>query len=339
MSSVCVGVVRGVLSHSPAVLEEIRFWSFVDSRTKPVPFRFHQHLRLSLFTDASGFGYGADVQLPSGRVVLRDYWNSVLLRQDICVKEALAVLFVLQALPESAQGRRVDVQVDNEGLSLAWAGLKASSVGLVSVLQELFLLCVDLNVDLRLLWIPSGQNLADAPSRVLSHADARLSGHLREALWRWCGPFSWDLMALPSNSFSVAGVSLPFFSPFPVAGSAGVDVFSQSAPSGVLYAFPPFVMVSALVGLLEEWGDVCAVLVLPFDSPLSAPPWFHRLASFVLERMPLSLASDTGVVLLLSSSGFSPNRRPLRSALCAFQCCFPGHPRLSVRLLPPALRV
>ena len=101
------------------VLEEIRFWSFVDSWSDPVPFRRHQHLRLELFTDASGFAYGARVLLPSGPMLLRDYWCSDLLSNDICVKEALAVLFVLQALPESVWSRRVDVFVDNEGLSSA----------------------------------------------------------------------------------------------------------------------------------------------------------------------------------------------------------------------------
>ena len=121
----------------PDVIDELNFWSFVDSQTDPIPFRFHQHLRLLLFTDASGYGYGAEVSLPSGPLVLRDYWRSELLSRDICVKEALAVLFALQALPESIENRRVDVLVDNEGLSHAWSGLKASSRDLVEVLREM----------------------------------------------------------------------------------------------------------------------------------------------------------------------------------------------------------
>ena len=308
------------------VLDEIRFWSFVDSHTEPIPFRPHRHLRLELFTDASGSGFGATVNLPSGPVVIRDYWVTDLLSEDICVKETLAVLLVLQALPESVWSRRVDVGVDNEGLSLAWAGLKASSGGLARVLRELFLFCVDLNVDLRLHWVSTSANPADAPSRVLSRGDARLSDSLRVALWEHFGPFSWDLMALPSNAFEVSGQALPFFSPFPVPGSAGVDVFSQPLPEGVLYAYPPFVMIPALIGFLEECGDARVVLVLPFDASSPAPAWFSRLAPFVLDRMPLVLSHDLGSVLFPSSQGYVPNRFPLSCGLAAFKCYFP--PRL-----------
>lgn len=321
------------------VLEEIRFWSFVDSMTDPIPFRFHQHIRLQLFTDASNFGYGVDVSLPSGRSVLRDYWSSELLSNDICVKEALAVLLALQALPESVRCRRLDVHVDNEGLFHAWCGLKASSLGLVDVLKQLFLLCVDLNVDLRMHWVPSGSNPADAPSRVLSRLDCMLSDRLRLEVWKWAGPFSWDLMALPSNAFRLPGGSrLPFFSPFPVAGSAGVNVFSQRPPGGSLYCYPPFVMIPALIGLLCEWGDVCVVLILPF-SVASPAIWFPRLAPFVLGRLSLASASDRGALLFPSPSGFQPNHAPLGFDLFAFRCFFPPRAPLSVPLPPPSLRV
>ena len=332
-----LGVVPSPLP--PAVVSELQFWSFVDSQTDPVPFRLHRHLRLFLSTDASGYAYGAEVSLPSGPLVMRDYWRSELLSCDISVKEALAVFFVLQALPESIFSRRVDVQVDNEGLCHAWSGLKASSQGLVDVLRELFLLCVDLKVDLRLHWVPSSLNPADAPSRALSRSDASLTDRLRVLVWDWCGPLSWDLMALPSNVFCLPGSRpLPFFSPFPVSGAAGVDVFSQNAPSGVLYAFPPFVMISALVGLLAEWGDVCAVLILPVGHP-SSSVWLSRLSPYVLGRLCLASPSDLGVLCLPSRCGFRPNGLPLRFGLAAFRCYFPPCGPVSSPLPPPSVRV
>ena len=310
----------------PGVVDELNFWSFVDSQTEPVPFRSHQHLRLQLSTDASGFAYGADVSLPSGRVVLRDYWRSELLCKDICVKEALAVLFALQALPDSIQGRRVDVHVDNSGLVHAWSGLKSSSAGLVEVLRELVFLCLDLNVDLRLLWIPTASNPADAPSRCLSRLDAGLSCSLRHRVWNRFGPLSWDLMAIPSNAFRLrGGRPLPFFSPFPVLGSSGVDVFSQSPPSGVLYAFPPFVMIPSLVGLLIEWGGVRVVLVLPVGLP-SSSSWLPRLSPFIVDELLLAGGSELGVLNLPSRKGFSPNLHPLGFGLRAYCCLFPAHP-------------
>ena len=323
----------------PLVLDELRFWGFVDSQTEPVPFRSHQHLRLELFTDASGYGYGAVVSLSSGVVVLRDYWRSELLSEDICVKEALAVLLALQALPESIRGRRVDVYVDNEGLFHAWSGLRSSSLGLVGVLKELFFLCLDFNIDLRLHWVSTHSNPADAPSRALSRADAALSDRLRLLVWNWHGPFSWDLMALPSNVFCLPGSRpLRFFSPFPVPGSAGVDVFSQRPPSGTLYAFPPFVMVPALVGLLAEWGALSVVLVLPTGSLLSSS-WYPRLSPYIADRLRLAGPADQDVVLLPSAKGFIPNRLPLGFGLMAFFCRFPPSPSIAVLAPPLTLRI
>ena len=53
------------------VVEEVSFWSFVDVFSEPVPFLLQQHASLSLYTDASGYGWGASVGLPSGPVTLR----------------------------------------------------------------------------------------------------------------------------------------------------------------------------------------------------------------------------------------------------------------------------
>ena len=323
----------------PAVIDELNFWSFIDTQTEPVPFRLHQHFRLKLFTDASGFGYGADVLLPSGTQVLRDYWRSELLSEDICVKEALAVLFALQALPESVECRRVDVFVDNQGVFHSWSGLKASSLGLVEVLRELFLFCVDLNVDLRLHWIPTADNPADAPSRVLSRSDSMLAPFLRWRVWSWCGPFHFDLMALPSNAFCLPGYPpLPFFSPFPIVGSAGVDVFAQRLPQGLLWCYPPFVMISSVIGLLEEVGGVSVVFVLPVGLP-SVSSWFPRLSPFILGQLPLASSCDRGVVLFPSRDGFSPNFSPLGYGLTAYRCFFPPNCRVPRPLPLPLVRV
>ena len=86
---------------SDAVIEEISFWTFVDSFSAPIPFRLQQHLSLRLSTDASGYAWGALVSLPTGPVVLRDYWTADLMPKDICVKEALAVLLALESVADS----------------------------------------------------------------------------------------------------------------------------------------------------------------------------------------------------------------------------------------------
>ena len=116
------------------------------------------------------------------------------------------------------------------GLVHAWSGLRSKSAELTGVLQELFLFCVDHRICLKMIWVSTTQNPADAPSRILDRCDAMLSSALRSRLWSTYGPLSFDLMALPSNVMqSPSGVPLPFFSREPLPTSSGTDVFAQYA--------------------------------------------------------------------------------------------------------------
>ena len=314
-----------------ALVDEINFWSFVDSYTEPVPYLLQQHVSLTLCTDASGYGWGATVQLPCGPTVLKDYWASDLFNHDICCKEALAVLFALQSLEASVFRRRVDVHVDNEGLVHAWTGLKSKSMELVGILQSLFLLTIDLRVDLKMIWISTHDNPADAPSRELQRSDSALSVQLCQRLWECYGPFSIDLMALPSNVLrSPSGRALPFFSRAPAPGSAGCNVFLQRPPKGLLYVYPPFNLSTALIRLFMEWGGVTVVVVLPvFEG--TRPSWSNLLSPFVLDSLSLFPPASVEVLRIPSASGYVLNKLPLPFGLKAFRCRFPAAP-----LQPPA---
>ena len=323
----------------PKVLHEISFWSFVAMQTEPVAFRKQQHVSARLSTDASGFAWGASVTLPSGPVELRDYWSSSLLGQDICVKEALAVFFCLQAIRQHLFGRRVDVFVDNEGLVHAWEGLRSRSAELVEVLKSLFLFCVDNRLSLKLIWISTHENPADAPSRALDRSDSTLSFGLRRLLWRCYGPFSFDLMALPSNVFrDPEGRPLPFFSRFPLPSSRGANLFVQSAPAGRLYVFPPFCIIVPLIRLLMEWGAPDVVIVLPVSDSRPAS-WLHLLRPFIQDELVLSSPGEAGVLRYPSSKGFQDALLPVPFGLSAFRCCFPPVPAPVPPLPAPPLRV
>ena len=308
---------------SKEVLDEIAFWSFVDSVTDPIPFRLHRHASITLSSDASGYAWGAQIVTPCGPLILRDYWTADCMPADICVKEGLAVLLALSSIVDSVRDHRVDVYSDNHALTQAWSGLKCSSSDLAGVLRSLFLLCCEYNLSVKLIWIPSEDNVADAPSRLLRRSDASLVPELRNQLWDSFGPFSIDLMALPSNAFRrPSGASIPFFSPTPMPSSEGANVFSQERPCGVAYAFPPFVMIPALIRLLQEWGSVEVVLVLPFKE-FQVPAWSTSLSPFVLRRVDLFSPGSVGVLSYPSQQGFQPNSMPTTFGLAAVRCRFP----------------
>ena len=322
----------------PDVLEEIGFWVFVDTFTEQIPFLLQRHVSVRLFTDASGFAWGASIDLPGGPLELRDYWTSSLFGKDICAKEGLAVLFALQAIQERLYCRRVDVYVDNQGLMYAWNGLKARSEELVGVLRSLFLWTTDFRVSLRLHWIPTDENPADAPSRLLDRSDCMLSAALRRKLWSAYGPFSFDLMALPSNVLrDPSGRPLPFFSRYPVPSAAGTCVFAQSPPSGRLYVYPPFIVITPLLRLLAEWGGVEVVIVLPVFRRQAA--WMDLLLPFVQDALPLFARSACGVLQLPSSDGFHDNLLPLPFGMTAFRCLFPSHAPAPPLDVVPSIKV
>jgi hypothetical protein len=166
--------------------------------------------------------------------------------------------------------------------------------------------------------------------------DTSLHISLLERLWSVFGPFSFDLMSLRSNVFAVPSVvSLPFFSEFPCLGSSGINVFSQSPPSGRLYVYPPFSLIPSILRLFLEWGSLeVVVVVVPVSGRF--PPWWALLQRYVISSLSLCKAGDLGVVCFPSKRGFSPNAAPLKYGLSAFLCRFPPS-LLSTSSLPLSL--
>ena len=75
-----------------------------------------------------------------------------------------------------------------------------------------------------------------------------LSAALRQGLWSSYGPFTLELMALPSNALrSPSGMGLPFFLREQRLTAAGLNVFAQLHPKGRLYVFPPFALITSLL--------------------------------------------------------------------------------------------
>ncbi|XP_038045151.1 uncharacterized protein LOC119719725 [Patiria miniata] len=313
-----------------SVREEVLFWRFIDSVSQPIPWRQERHLRLLLSSDASGYRWGGVLAQGNKGITFGDYWPPEVQRStDICYKEALALYFVLISVMNQLWDKRVDVQVDSEGLYHAWSGLRARSTALAGVLRLILAFTLEANFDLRLQWVPSGSNRADVPSRTLSRADSKLSSSLWWLLQEEFGGntgFTLDLMALQSNvPQGKNGLPIKFFSRDLVPGTSGVNVFAQPCPRGeVLYAFPPFVLISSVIRLLREWGDVVATLVVPKHP--HPRPWWPHLNSFAQKSMRLSEAGQTGVLEVPSRSGYVPNGKGLPFELWAFRCYFPPGP-------------
>ena len=259
--------------------DEILYWRFLDAWEGHLPWFDERHRVITTFTDASHYAWGAQLTSEDGQSrCIRDYWGDSDRPRPIVIKEALALRNALQALGASLQGSRVDGHVDSLPLVQAWKNQGGRSKALSEVVKSIHELALQYNIALSLTYVPSADNLADAPSRSLSQNDCQLAPEawvLVEDRW---GPHSLDLMALDSNSqLGQGGLRLPHYTPWPTANTSGVNAFAQPIPwEHNVYVFPPL----ALVGPLLRFLTPC-------------PPSYHRDYSGCLPSQILVADCDT----------------------------------------------
>ncbi len=237
-------------------------------------------------------------------------------RSHIVVKETLALVNVLEAFSDSVQGRRVDVFTNSQTLIQSWNRQGANSHQLSDALKKLFWLSTSYFFQLNLFYVLSAFNPADPPSRSLSLQDSKLAGD------SWRRIQSADLMALPFQCPSFLGRLPPFFSPYPVAGSAGVNLFVQSpsllpAIFSNPYAFPPISLISQVYRFLLE----SLVRQFTLCVPDITPRQFWWPCSQATVSFQLSSRCSRGVVLGPTREGFSPDW-PLHWDLWVFHFSF-----------------
>lgn len=182
--------------------------------------------------DASGYGWGCVVHLPSGDQIMSDYWDERHKDLNISTKEMLALVNAMKALPASLRDCGVDVYVDSTVLIGIWEGQGSKkSPQLTKASKDLFFMLSDRNIQLSLFHVRSSDNKTGGPSRRLSKLDSKLSdrawGMVEQSFGGTRG-HSFDLMALDSNAvIGQDGSPLPHFTPFSSPRLQGVNLFSQ----------------------------------------------------------------------------------------------------------------
>ena len=296
---------------SGSLREEVEYWRFLDNWKGFAPWRSEKHLQITLATDSSLYKWGAVVWDGASTVEFGDYWDTGD-KRPIHLKEANALLNALIARKTLIIDHRVDVFVDNLPLVHDWEGQKGKDPELNNLLKAIFQVTVEGNVDLRLSYIPSADNPADAPSRAISLSHSMLSPMKWLIVQEHFGPHSVDLMALDSNVMGNAeGVPLRHFTPFPTPMSAGVNVFAQNvALESNSYVLPPFNLVFPLLRLLrDQQVERCTIVFPCFEV---RPVWWPCLWTHVVEGFILARKGDSDAILYPSKGGFVTGRRSLQ---------------------------
>lgn len=110
---------------------------------------------------------------PKRLVSVSDYWLPSFTTLDITTKETKALTNTLVSFWDELHGARVDAFVDSQFLVQAWQSKAAMSSLFSDALKQLSEVVLDLNVHLSVIYIPSGDNPADQPSRGFPLADSK----------------------------------------------------------------------------------------------------------------------------------------------------------------------
>ena len=214
---------------SPDLRQELLHWRFLDSWEGFLPWKSERHIHLTLHSDASFSGWGVCLNLP-GQPPLesRGLWDEATRCLPIAVKEAKALFNTLESLLSNTHNARIDAFVDNKSLLYSWERQVSKSSAISDILKDIFSFTMSRNLSLNLMYVPSKDNPADAPSRSLSDLDCSLSLAAWHQLDTASGPHTIDLMALPFNvQADRAGRPLRFFAPLPCPQAAGINVFAK----------------------------------------------------------------------------------------------------------------
>ncbi|KAK3745843.1 hypothetical protein QZH41_014933, partial [Actinostola sp. cb2023] len=267
--------------------EEIEHCRFLDNWQECLHWPQEKHITIKISSDASNYAWGGVISVPGGSPTeIRDYWGVESRNLPIVVKEALALLYTLQAAQTVITNARVDAHTDNMSFLHSWKKLGGKNRQLNDVLKRLFSATLASNVHLNLQYIPSCSNPADPPSRQTSDLDCKLSPEAWAKVEENFGPHTMDLMSLDSNvQRDSSGKPLKHFTPFFTPLSSGVNVFAQVIHREEnVYVFPPFVLVGPLLKFLSEF-EAGFTIIVPKLYPL--PFWWPILRSLCKSSVKL----------------------------------------------------
>ena len=226
--------------------------------------------RVTITTDASEAGWGALWENHPARGQWGPFWRGT----HINLLELEAVYRALVYFLPVIQGRHVLVRTDNSTV-VAYinhqGGLRSWS--LHDLTHKILLWAHAQGVSLKAIYLPGVVNVAaDLLSRGGPRpGEWRLHPDIVEAIWARFGGAQVDLFASQETThcplwYSIAGP----------AGTLGVDGLANRWPQGLLYAFPPFPLIPAVLAKVE---------MMEARLLLVAPAWPHQPWMATLQRL------------------------------------------------------
>ena len=307
---------NSLIAIDDALREEIAYWKFLDQWEEPFPWLEDRHSVILCSSDSSDYKWGATFKDNGKEISLSDYWSEGQKDLPIMIKEALALKNTLLSLGDKIANKRLHAQCDNQAVVFSWERQYSKCAELNAIFKDIFHIIFKLKCSLTLVYVGTSQNPADAPSRALSKADARLSKRTWLFIQFLFGPHTCDMFSLDSNAMTdFKGTSLKHYTPYPTPMTDGVDAFAQVySPVENYYAYPPFCLVPAVTRFIIQEGINCT-LIFPDVKPHKS--WFTLVRRFAAAVVPVGLQHDRGVIQYPSRRGFLRDKKGLKYDLLA----------------------
>ena len=224
------------------LIQEFKWWSeqkYVETskQWKPLPL---SHLEVkNVYTDSSSFAGGACIVKNESEQeqVFNIHWSNFHANWAIHLKEALIILKALDRYKNTLKNKSIILFTDNMA---CYHGYKfgCSDQLLNDMILEMYHKCHDIGSTMKLEFVPTKEQLADEPSRVLDKKEEIFSVTLFEGLKAWLDwEFDWDCMATSENTLCSKFISKTYGD-----NADLVNFLTVTKLKGTLWVFPPMGM-------------------------------------------------------------------------------------------------
>ena len=258
----------GHVKLSKQAIDDLRWWSALPPKWNGRPI-VRAPTTHTLHTDASNTGWGA--VLDSSQVA-RGFWRPAQALLHITCRELMAVRFGVESFLPSLTNSHVMLGEDNTAALAAVVKHTAKSIALMSELRRLWWVLDTSNVFLQAVYVPSADNLADAPSRMTDRDDYQLDPAVFDWLNALFGPYTVDRFATANNA-QLSRFNSRYADPLTEA----VDAFTQDWSGESNWVNPPYdARLLLQVAQKIRWDRAAATVVVPH---WPAQPWYREFAA------------------------------------------------------------
>ena len=247
----------GILKLDDSALEELRFWL---NNFKNLNVRKLQEIKAVnriVYSDASAVGAGGFVLDVQGAQYFRQ-WDPGEELKSSTWRELKGVQFCLDSFSNLLENKTIRWFTDNQGVvSIVQNG--SMKLDLHELAIEIYKRCIELNISLKVDWIPRNDNkVADSISRSIDTDDWGISNFMYEYMNNLWGQYTIDLFADTTNHHTNR-----FYSRHWVKNTEGVDAFAYTWKGENAWIVPPVKLVTKVLRKIV-FDKAQGTLIVPY---------------------------------------------------------------------------